>query len=432
MMRFARIRIFVTVAALVAAIGAPAVFAEQPATVAANPSTVPAPAPSAAPAGGAPPAAAPELAQTAPGALAIPVLTRKPPPDGGKADPAELEMGKQAAAQIEKETKVLDNPAAVEKINKIIARLTPHTERPAMQYQVKLVADPGINAFSLPGGFIYVTKGLMDAVESEDELAAVIGHEMAHVCLKHGIELAKREAKMNNKMAIAVLAAVLAGNRVDPGSMIMLGSLVKAGLLSGYSQTDETQADENSVVYLQRAGYHPVAMLTVIQGLARMELTRPEVDLGIFRTHPYPVQRASVVRQELDQLGLDTNPRVVLNTLRTKAEAAQANGRAIGRVSLDEYVIFEPAVESGGLSPQQRAEKIAADLDRVLQANLAMYDVRAVAGPGGATVMVRNEPLITVLPGDAEFQKITAEDLAQKAAEQIKLALWQETVRREY
>lgn len=425
-MRFGRIRVLITAVALAAILVLPVALAEQAATTP-PPSTAPAAAPATAPAPSSAAATAP-AAPPAAGALAIPVLTRKAPPDGGKPDAAELEMGKQAAAQIEKETKVLDDPKAVERIAKIIARIAPTTERPAVEYQAKLIADPGINAFSLPGGFIYVTKGLMEAVESEDELAAVIGHEMAHVCLKHGIELAKREAKMNNKMAIAVLAAVLAGNQVDPGSMIMLGSLVKAGLLSGYSQKDETEADENSVVYLQRAGYHPVAMLTVIQGLARMELTRPELDLGIFRTHPFPAQRASIVRQELDQLGLDANPRVVLNTLKTKGEAAQVNGRAIGRVSLDDYVIFEPAVDSGDLSPQQRAEKIAADLDRILQANLAMYDVRAVA----AKVMARSETLITVLPGDAEFQKTTPDELARKAAEQIKLALWQETVRREY
>jgi len=353
-------------------------------------------------------------------------------PDAGKSTPAEIEMGKQAAAQIEKEYKVVDDPAALETIKQIVARLAPHTERPAIEYQAKILAEGGINAFSLPGGYIYVTKGLLEAVESQDELAAVIGHEMGHVSLGHGMDLARREAKMNNKMALAVLAAVVAGQKVDPGNMIILGSLLKTGLLSGYSQEAENQADEHAVLYLQRAGYHPVAMLTVIQGLARMEITRPYLDLGIFRTHPYPDQRAQAVRQELAHLDIDLNPRPVLNTLKTRAETVEVNGRAIGRVSLDDYVVFEPAVDADGLSPQQRAEKIAASLRRSILENLAMYELRVVNGPEQATVIARGERLITVLPGDAAFHKAPVEELAARAATNIKLALWQETVRRAY
>ena len=352
--------------------------------------------------------------------------------DGGKATPAEIEMGKQAAAQIEKEYKVLDHAAALETIKKIVARLAPHTERPAIDYQAKILAEGGINAFSLPGGYIYVTKGLLDAVESEDELAAVIAHEMGHICLGHGMDLARREARMNNKMALAVLAAVVSGQKVDPGNMIVLGSLLKTGLLSGYSQEAELQADAHGVIYLQRAGYHSVAMLTVIQGLAHMELTRPYVEMGIFRTHPYPEQRARAVSRELVGMGIDDNPRSVLSTLKTKAEAVEESGHTIGRVSLDEFVIFEPAVPADGVSPQERAERIAADLRRLILDNLMMYELQVVNGSGEATVMARGERLVTVLPGDAEFHKTTVEELATKAATNIKLALWQETVRRAY
>jgi len=357
---------------------------------------------------------------------------QSPPPDGGKSTPAEIEMGKQASAQIEKEHKLVDDPAAGERIQRIVARLAPHTERPAIEYQVKIAADQGVNAFSLPGGYIYVTQGLLAAVESEDELAAVIAHEMAHVCLKHGMDLARREAKMNNQMALAVLAAVMAGERVDPGNMLLLGSLLKTGLLNGYSQQAENQADARAVAYLQRAGYRPVAVLTVIEGLARMQLTHPAVDLGIFRTHPYPQQRALAVRGELVKLGVDLNPRAVLGTLRTKAETVEIAGRAIARVSVDDCVIFEPAAAAEGFSPQQRAEKIAADLRRLLLDNLAIYEVRVVKEPSGAVVMARGERLIVVVTGDAEFHKAAAAELAAKAAANIKLALWQETVRRAY
>ena len=370
-------------------------------------------------------------AQAAPQPIpGVPIV--KPAPDGGKATPAEIALGVNAAQQIEKEMKVLDDPADVERVMKIIKRVAPYTQRPAMEYQSKILGDPGINAFSLPGGYAYVTKGLLDAVESDDELAAVVAHEMAHVCLMHGIDLAKREAKMNGKVALAVLASVIAGKNVDPGSVALIGSLFKTGLLSGYSQQAETQADANAVVYLQASDYHPVAMLTVIEGLARMEITRPYVELGIFQTHPFPQQRANAVRLELMTMGVDINPRLVLNTLKTKADTVEENGRTIGRVHLDEYVVFEPAVDAGGLSAQQRAEKAAADLGRQIMGNLQMYQLRVANGGSQATVFANGEPVITVLPGDADFHSTTAGELAKQAADKIKLALWQEAVRRAY
>lgn len=377
------------------------------------------------------PAPAPAQQPAAETAVATPDA---PPPaaDGGKATPAELEVGARAAEEIEKEFKVLDDPAALERVVKIIQRLAVHTERPAMEYQPKILEKGGINAFALPGGFMYITKPLLEAVESEDELAAVIAHEMAHVCLKHGLDLARREAKMNSKLALAVIAAVLAGDNVDPGDVVLVGSLLKTGILSGYSREAETQADTNAVVYLHEAGYYPIAMLTVIQGLAHMELTRPYVELGIFQTHPDPQRRARAVLHQLTDMDVDLNPRLVLSTLQTKAESLEENGRTIGRVKLDDRVIFEPAVEADGRSPQQRAEKAATDLRRLILANLQMYEVRVVNGGARAAVLARGEPVVTVLPGDSEFHNASLDELAAEAAKQIKLALWEEAIRRAY
>jgi len=364
-------------------------------------------------------------------AAPVALAQNQPAPDGGKPSAAEAEMGKQAAEQIEKELKVADDPAAQERINGIIARVEPYTQRPAIEYQAKVLAGGEINAFSLPGGYIYITKPLLSAVESDDELAAVIAHEMAHVSLSHGMELARREAKINNKAALAILAAVLAGKNVDPGDAVLLAGLVRNGLLSGYSQEAELEADANAVTYLQKAGYHPVAMLTVVQGLARMEMERPH-EVVMFRTHPYPEARARAARQQLLAMGIPINPRPVLSTLKTKSEAVEENGRTIGRVSLDDYVVFEPAVPANGLTPQQRADKIAVELGRLLLDNLLMYEVSTAVGPDRALVLARGVPVVTVLPGDAEFHGATTAELAAKTEQTIKLALWHEAVRRAF
>ncbi len=356
----------------------------------------------------------------------------QPAATAGKPTAAELEMGKQAAAQIEKEFKAADDPAALERVCHIIARVLPYTERPATEYQAKILEDGGINAFSLPGGYIYITKPLLAAIESEDELAAVIAHEMAHVSLGHGLDLARREAKISNKAALAVLAAMVAGQQVDASNLMVLASLVRIGLLSGYSQEAERQADSHAVVYLQRAGYHPVAMLTVVEGLARMEMQHPSVELGIFKTHPYPAERAQAMRKQLVAMGLPINPRTVLGTLKASSQSVEQNGRTIGRVTIDNYVVFEPAVAADCLTPPQRAEQAAVELGRLLLDNLSMYELRTVVAPDHATVLARGTPVVKILPGDAEFHGATMAELAAKANAAIKLALWQETVRRAF
>lgn len=353
-------------------------------------------------------------------------------PDDGKPSPGEIEMGKQAAAQIDKEMKAVEDPAALDRLNRIITRIEPYTQRPAIEYHVKVVMGNDINAFSLPGGYLYVTQPLLQAVESEDELAAVIAHEMAHVSLKHGLELAKREAKMNSKATLAVLAAVLAGKNSDPGNLLMIASLVRTGLLNGYGQQAEMEADANAVLYLQKAGYQPVAMLTVIEGLARIDLSRADVELGIFKTHPDPGQRERAIRAQLQTLGIAMNTRAVLGTLRTAWMSTEKNGRTIARVTLDSFTLFEPAVNEGDLTPQRRAEKMAGDLQRLIFADLDMYDLRTEAAADHAAVTARGVTLIRVLPGDAEFHGTTMADLAAKAAASIKSALWQEAVRRAY
>ena len=261
-------------------------------------------------------------------------------------DKRDADNGKKAAVEVEKEMKVIDS-YSTEELVRIVTRLRPYTEKPHQQYTLKVVDENAVNVFSLPGGHIYFTKGLLKAVESEDELAAVTGHEMGHVCLNHARQEMARDSKYNKFLAPAILAAVLARSKgIDPGSVATMGMMIKTGTLNQWGEQCEFQADVASVRYLYASKvYNPVAMLTVTEGLAQMEDNGPKVEMGIYEDHPYGKDRVAAVRKLLDDLHVPIErPRVRKGILAT-AHEVEKGGKEIGELRLNEFVVFQPAVE---------------------------------------------------------------------------------------
>lgn len=349
------------------------------------------------------------------------------------AEDSEARIGQEAAAQVEKEYKVVDDPQTTEKLQHIAQTLAAVSPRPDVKYTCKILDHPSINAFSVPGGHVYVTKGALAAVESDDELAAILGHEIGHNAKRHALELLRHEAKANARLGVAVLGALLAGGNVDPGQVALMGGLLKQAVLNGYSVKAEEEADSEAVVYLQKSGiYAPVAVLTVLEGFARMETSRPEVDLGIFQTHPEAVARVQAVKQELQKLGIPLNRRLVLRSLVPKAEKVTVKDKEIGRLLIDDRVIFEPAVSEGSASPLERAQLIADRFRALLLKNLQLYEMHLKKEPQRAVVHARDQEIIVVLPGDAEFHATTLDKLGDKVMDSIRMAFWAEATRRAY
>ena len=254
------------------------------------------------------------------------------PEEEAKEEKEDAEIGKKAAAEVEKEVKVLDTYSTTT-LQQIVDRIRPFTEKPHQKYTVKVVDEKNINAFSLPGGYLYFTKGLVQAAESEDELAAVAGHEMGHVCLNHARKAMKRDAKYNKILGPLILAAVLARSQgVDPGAIAAMGSVLKTNTMNQWGQEAEFQADAASVRYLTASKvYNPVAMLTVLEGLAIIEKSGPEQNLGAYQDHPDAEERIEAVRTQLAVLHIPIErPRVRKGIIAT-ANSAVVEGKGGGR-----------------------------------------------------------------------------------------------------
>ncbi|MBQ61961.1 MAG: hypothetical protein CMQ19_07775 [Gammaproteobacteria bacterium] len=168
-------------------------------------------------------------------------------------------------------------------------RVAKESSRPELAFHFTILNDDMINAFALPGGYVYVTRGMLAHMNSESELAAVLGHEVAHITEKHAIRRQNRQKGLN------VLNTVLALGTGQPG-VYELGNIFGGVLLTGYSREYELEADEVGAEFMAKAGYSPEAMLKTIEILkakdrieieqARIENRKPAVYHGFLSTHP--------------------------------------------------------------------------------------------------------------------------------------------------
>jgi len=199
----------------------------------------------------------------------------------------ELSMGAQAHRSIMKQKRPLRNAKIQAYVNNIGQQLARQSHRKNIKYTFTVLDDPSVNAFALPGGYVYITTGIMAYLNSEAELAGVIGHEVAHVTARHGVK------QQSAGVAGAVLMSVL--SKKAGGSGKEFNNLSRA-LLSGYGREHELEADRLGAEYLARVGYEPKSMIDVVGVLksqeefekyqARREGRQPRAYHGVFASHP--------------------------------------------------------------------------------------------------------------------------------------------------
>jgi len=197
----------------------------------------------------------------------------------------EVRLGRQVAAEVEKKAKLYPDPAVQHYVQEIGSRVARVSDRRDVAYHYKVIEDhKKINAFALPGGFVYVNTALLRVAENEAEVASVLAHETSHVVARHSAKA------LSNRLAFSLVLSLALGR--NPGLAAELGSQVLSGVgFSRLSQAAEYQADELGVLYLKRAGYDPRASVTLLRKLDRIRKTNPGPLLQLFASHPLPKDR---------------------------------------------------------------------------------------------------------------------------------------------
>ncbi|MDL2337899.1 MAG: M48 family metalloprotease [Pseudomonadota bacterium] len=187
---------------------------------------------------------------------------------------SEIAEGRKGHEQVLTEYGVYPNPQLQAYVNELGQRLASQSERSTLEWHFTVLDSPEINAFALPGGYVYVTRGIMAYMESEADLAGVIGHEIGHVTARHGAQRATRQQSAGfGVMAATLLGAVLEGAGVNGAGQMasQVSQSVAAGYIATYGREQESQADRLGAEYLSRSHYDPRNMIDVIQVLKNQE-----------------------------------------------------------------------------------------------------------------------------------------------------------------
>ncbi len=208
----------------------------------------------------------------------------------------EIAMGVEAGPEFEKEFggKVANQQVQqyVQKIGKTLAAASDRE----MPYEYTALNSDIPNAFALPGGKIYITSGLLKAMQNERELAGVLGHETAHVAAKHNVKNLQRQ--MTTSVLVNVAGSVIGGTA---GQAAEAGAKIASSMVNlSYSRGDEYEADLVGIRYMEKAGYNPYGMVEMLTTLMNLNEKQPGSFTEFFHTHPLTTKRIDEARQYVE------------------------------------------------------------------------------------------------------------------------------------
>ena len=221
---------------------------------------------------------------------------------GGKTDfilissAEEVEIGKQVAGDVESKEKLLKNTTVQNYVNGVGQKIVKVCDRRDIEYKFKVIDKDEINAFACPGGYIYVYSGLLETLDNEAQLAAILSHEVSHLVARHSMK------KLQNIYGYAILAEIALGDKAKgvAGDIVNIAAML---ILQGYSRDNEFEADRYGILYAKNAGYNSKGMIQVFEKFKKMEGNPPPAVLGLLSSHPPAADRIRKGESEISRVG---------------------------------------------------------------------------------------------------------------------------------
>ena len=210
----------------------------------------------------------------------------------------EIKMGKQYADQIEKSTKLINDPVVTEYVNRIGQNIVKNSDC-KVPFTIKVIDTDEINAMALPGGFFYVNSGLILAADEEAELAGVMAHETAHVCAHHA---AREMTRMNYVQLGSIPLIMMTGYSWTGYGIYEAINIAIPMTFLMFSREFEGQADYLGVQYMYRAGYDPQAFVTFFEKIQNLEKQKPGAVAKAFSNHPQTPDRIAHTQEEIAKI----------------------------------------------------------------------------------------------------------------------------------
>lgn len=205
----------------------------------------------------------------------------------------EVAMGDSIAKQIEKEYKPVNDPLMQKRVEDIGEKIAAVCDRKDIIYHFIVLDEDEVNAVSLPGGHVYIFRGLIEKATDDDQLAGVIAHEVGHIVARHSIK------KLQGSQIYTVFRVLLAQAAAEGSGVAADQAFTE--LMLGYSREDELLADQLAARYAKLAGYDPKGMIAFLGKLEDINKRRPPREYSYYKTHPYVPDRIRVVKEELGE-----------------------------------------------------------------------------------------------------------------------------------
>jgi beta-barrel assembly-enhancing protease len=219
----------------------------------------------------------------------------------------EIALGKQLAEEVQRQAKLIDDPIITEFVNRVGQNLVRNSDA-KVPFTFHLIDDDSLNAFALPGGFVFVNTGLIHVAETEAEMASAMAHEIAHVAARHMTRQVCRAQLINYASIPLIFAGGLPGWVLRQGAQLA----IPTAFLS-FSRGFETEADYLGLQYLYAAGYDPTAAIDMFEKMVSLQKTKPSAVAKVFSTHPMSDDRLKKAQEEIAKI-LPSKPQYVVNT----------------------------------------------------------------------------------------------------------------------
>lgn len=337
----------------------------------------------------------------------------------------EIRIGEEAARMLVDEYGVVKSKAEVDRLIGITDYLIKASGRPGLEYHFYIIDTEFINAFALPGGYIFITRGLMDFVDDDDELASVVAHELVHVSNRHGVVMYKKNLKQ------MVMNFIILALTRDPKA-IVASDMYQQSRMDIFGRSAEVEADQIGIQYMMEAGYNPHAMLKFMDKMKREGTHRPNLFEDYFDFHPPMEERKEIINAEYEKLGIG----------RASIDNSSIEERIIVHEDCTEEGICTSTLyggdmeimrigDNGGLKTTYiRAKAISIAINDLLDKEIRMYEVKKKKEGKYWSLWARNIMIVKVLPGDVEGNSVESDDaLADKWMENIKIFLWKDFIK---
>ena len=211
----------------------------------------------------------------------------------------EVQLGADYAAQINRQLPIIADPEVTRYINLLGDSLSNVADDRSLTWHFYVVDQPDINAFAVPGGYVYVNRGLIERAENLSQLAGVMGHEIGHVVKRHSVKQMRDQERANGLAAgICVVAPGICGSEAGSAGLQVLG----AGVFAKFSRDDEAQADQQGVLYTTKAHIDPHGIPNMFRILLAERKSNPDAVSAFFASHPVEESRIADTQAQIAKL----------------------------------------------------------------------------------------------------------------------------------